>query len=107
MVGAAAGQANEPLTMAIALNLSNLHRFSPHDKTYSVEGGLQLSAPAELMKRLQRAGVDPIELLRFQNQVEPWNSVIKPASRSIRLGSKISRNYFFSGTFYSDDIDDQ
>jgi hypothetical protein len=101
---AAAPEANPPITLQVAVNVGNVHRFSARDKTYSVEGSLRLSAPAAEMRRLQAAGVDPIELVRFQNMVEPWNSLLEPASGELNLGTTLGRDYRFNGNFYSDDI---
>jgi hypothetical protein len=95
---------NQPVTLQVALNVGNVHRFSARDKTYSVEGTLRLAAPVAVMERLQAAGVDPVELLRFQNQVEPWNSLMEPASGWLKLGPNLGRNYRFNGNFYSDEI---
>jgi hypothetical protein len=94
----------QQVTLQVALNVGNVHRFSARDKTYSVEGALRLSAPAAVMERLQAAGVDPVELLRFQNQVEPWNSLMEPASGWLKIGPNLGRNYRFNGNFYSDEI---
>lgn len=101
---AAAPKADQPITLQVAVNVGNVHRFSARDKTYSVEGILRLSAPAPAMQRLQAAGVDPIELLRFQNMVEPWNSLLEPASGELKLGNNLGRDYRFNGNFYSDEI---
>lgn len=104
LVCGSAAQAGQPITLQVALTVGNVHRFSARDKTYSVEGTLRLSAPTAVMERLRTAGVDPVELLRFQNQVEPWNSLMEPASGWLRLGPTLGHNYRFNGNFYSDEI---
>lgn len=98
------GAATQPLTLEVAVNVGNVRGFSARDKTYTVEGTLRVSAPVAVMERLQAAGVEPVELLRFQNQVEPWNSLMEPDSSLIKLGTKMGRTYRFNGNFYSDDI---
>ena len=100
-------QFSQPLTLDVALSVGNVHRFSARDKTYSVEGTLRVSAPIALMRRLQALGVEPVELLRFQNQVEPWNSLMEPASGTLKLGRNLGRDYRFNGNFYSDEINYQ
>lgn len=99
-----ATRGEQHLTLDVALNVGNVHRFSARDKTYSVEGTLRISAPVAVMERLQASGVEPVELLRFQNQVEPWNSLMEPASGALKLGDKLGRDYRFNGNFYSDDV---
>lgn len=100
----AASQPGTAARLQVALDLGNVHQFSARDKTYSVEGTLRLSAPAVVMQRLQAAGIDPVELVRFQNQVEPWNSLLEPASGWLKLGPNLGRDYRFNGDFYSDQI---
>jgi hypothetical protein len=36
--------------------------------------------------------------------VEPWNSLLEPASGWIKLGPNLGRDYRFNGDFYSDEI---
>jgi hypothetical protein len=50
------------------------------------------------------AGLDPSQLVRFQNLVDPWNSLLEPASEPFEQGHELSREYRFNGNFYSDDI---
>jgi len=90
--------------LQVALRVGNVYRFSARDKTYGAEGTLRLSAPAAEMQRWLAAGVDPVQLVRFQNLVGPWNSQIEANSGPLRLGNRIGRDYHFSGTFYSDEI---
>lgn len=90
--------------LQVALRVGNVYRFSARDKTYGAEGTLRLSAPAAEMRRWLAAGVDPVQLVRFQNLVEPWNSQIEANSGPLQLGNSIGRDYHFSGTFYSDEI---
>jgi hypothetical protein len=101
---AAAPPTDPPVTLDVAVNVGNVHRFSARDKTYSVEGRLRVSVPAALMERLQAAGVEPVELLRFQNIVEPWNSLLEPDGELVKLGANLGRDYRFTGNFYSDEI---
>ena len=96
--------ADDTVRLQVAVDVGNVHQFSARDKTYSVEGALRLSAPAQVMQGLQAAGVDPIELLRFQNQVQPWDSLMEPASGWLQLGNNLGRDYRFNGNFYSDEI---
>ena len=98
----AAPPAEVPLQ--VALRVGNVYRFSARDKTYGAEGTLRLSAPAAEMQRWLTAGVDPVQLVRFENLVEPWNSQIEANSGPLRLGNRIGRDDHFSGTFYSDEI---
>ena len=100
----AASQPSNTARLQVALDVGNVHQFSARDKTYSVEGTLRLSAPVVVMQQLQAAGIDPVELVRFQNQVEPWNSLLEPASGWIQLGPNLGRDYRFNGDFYSDKI---
>ena len=92
-------------TIDIALNIGNVQRFSARDKTYSIEGNLRLSMPESMARRLQSSGVDPVEMMRFANQVDAWNSLLKPVGIETKAGSRIKRDYYFSGNFYSDEID--
>ena len=105
MAAVSPSQDNQPFTLQVAVDVGNVPRFSAREKTYTVEGTLRVAAPAAVMKRLQAAGVEPVELVRFQNQVEPWNSLMEPASGLLQLGTSLGRDYRFNGNFYSDDID--
>lgn len=105
MAAQSAPQGSRPFTLQVAVDVGNVHRFSAREKTYTVEGTLRVAAPAAVMARLQAAGVEPVELVRFQNQVEPWNSLMEPASGLLQLGGFWGRDYRFNGNFYSDEID--
>lgn len=89
----------------VALAIDNVYGFSSRDKTYSVEGILRVSAPAAEMQRWLSAGLDPVTLVRFQNQVQPWDALLEPISGTIGEGANLRRDYRFHGTFYSDEID--
>ncbi len=89
----------------VAMQVDNIHGFSPRDKTYQVEGTLQVGATAAVMERWLRAGLDPISLVRFENRVEPWNSLVEPIGGPRRQGDDLSREYRFNARFYSDEID--
>jgi hypothetical protein len=99
-----AAQPADAMRLQVALDVGNVRQFSARDKTYSVEGTLRLSAPAGVMQRLQADGTDPVDLLRFQNQVQPWDSLMEPASGWLKLGPNLGRDYRFNGDFYSDEI---
>ena len=92
------------IRLQVALEVGNVHQFSARDKTYNVEGTLRLSAPAAVMQRLESAGVEPVELLRFQNLVDPWDSLLEPNSGWLQRGTNLGRDYRFHGKFYSDEI---
>ncbi|NDG75618.1 MAG: hypothetical protein EBX49_09860 [Synechococcaceae bacterium WB8_1B_136] len=92
-----------PLTLSLAVD--NVYGFSSRDKTYSVEGTLRVTAPAAEMQRWLAAGLEPVSLVRFQNQVQPWNSQLEPISGPMRQGDSLRRDYRFNGSFYSDEID--
>ncbi|MEB3185741.1 MAG: hypothetical protein VKM97_07640 [Cyanobacteriota bacterium] len=104
MAASGASDASPAVTLKVALDVGNVHRFSAREKTYTVEGTMRLSAPAAVMQHLQAAGVEPVELLRFQNQVDPWDSLMEPATGLLHLGELLGRDYRFNGNFYSDDI---
>ena len=93
------------VTIRVAMAVDNVYRFSSREKTFSVEGTLRLSAPAAVMGRWLAASVDPLTLVRFQNLVEPWDSLLEPSSGPLRLGADLGRDYRFNGNFYSDEID--
>ena len=96
---------NPVVPIRVALKVDNVYRFSSREKTFSVEGTLRLSAPAATMRQWLAAGVDPLELVRFQNLVEPWDSLLEASSGPLRLGADLGRDYSFNGNFYSDEID--
>ncbi len=93
------------VTIRVAMAVDNVYRFSSREKTFSVEGTLRLSAPAAVLGPWLAAGVDPITLVRFQNLVEPWDSLLEASSGPLRLGAYLGRDYRFNGNFYSDEID--
>ena len=91
--------------LSVSMDVDNVYGFSSRDKTYTVEGTLQVTAPETEMGQWLAAGIDPISLLRFQNMVQPWNSAVEPTSGAIRAGNNLGKNYRFNGSFYSDEID--
>ena len=92
------------VTVDVAVTVGNVHQFSPRDKTYSVEGTLRVAAPVAPMQQWIAAGLDPIELVRFKNLVEPWNSLLEPIGGPVVVESRLARDYRFNGRFYSDEI---
>ena len=106
-VGAAAVQGppqQAPVPIAVMLNVDNVYGFSSRDKTFTVEGTLRVSAPVAAMEGWLAAGLDPINLLRFQNLVQPWDSLLEPIGGPLRRGESLGRDYRFNGLFYSDEI---
>ena len=90
--------------VTVALDVGNVYGLSTRDKTYRAEGILRVSAPAGAMRQWVAAGVEPSDLVRFENLVEPWNSLIEPNGPLLQLGANLGRDYRFSGNFYSDEI---
>lgn len=101
---AAAGNGQDPLTLDVAIKVGNVNRFSARDKTYSIEGVLRIAVPLETSERLAAMGIEPIELLRFKNQIEPWNSLMEPDSGLVRTADQVRLDYRFIGEFYSNQI---
>jgi hypothetical protein len=97
-----AAAATVPVT--VALDVGNVYGLSTRDKTYRAEGILRVSAPAAAVRQWVAAGVEPSELVRFDNLVEPWNSLLEPNGPLLQLGASLGRDYRFSGNFYSDEI---
>lgn len=97
--------AEPPVPIDVAVTVGNVYQFSARDKTYSIEGKLRVAAPAAVMRQWLAAGLDPIELLRFSNLVEPWNSLLEPIGGPVEVDSRLARDYRFNGRFYSDEID--
>ncbi|MDM7953131.1 MAG: hypothetical protein QUV07_07960 [Cyanobium sp. CZS 25K] len=102
-----AAHASQPevVPLLVSVDVDNVHGFSPRDKTYMVEGTLRLAAPALVMAGWLDAGVDPVRLVRLQNMVQPWDSLIEPIGGPLRQGPSLARTYRFNGNFYSDEID--
>ena len=90
--------------VTVALDVGNVYGLSTRDKTYRAEGILRVSAPAASIRQWMAAGVEPSDLVRFENLVEPWNSLIEPNGPLLQLGANLGRDYRFSGNFYSDEI---
>ena len=90
--------------VTVALDVGNVYGLSTRDKTYRAEGILRVSAPAASMRQWVADGVEPSELVRFDNLVEPWNSLLEPNGPLRQLGPNLGRDYRFSGNFYSDEI---
>jgi hypothetical protein len=97
-----AAAATVPVT--VALDVGNVYGLSTRAKTYRAEGILRVSAPAAAMRQWVAAGVEPVELVRFENLVEPWDSLLEPNGPLEQQGASLGRDYRFSGNFYSDEI---
>lgn len=93
-------------TVNVGFRLENIHGFSAKEKTYSAEGSLWLTFDAAVREQLQREQLRIIDLIRFYNLIQPWNSRIEPLSQEpIALpNGRYTQGYRFSGLFYSDDI---
>ena len=111
LLGSAAPSAPGPrpapataVPVTVALDVGNVYGLSTRDKTYRAEGILRVSAPAAAVRQWVAAGVEPSELVRFDNLVEPWNSLLEPNGPLLQLGPNLGRDYRFSGNFYSDEI---
>jgi hypothetical protein len=101
----AAWNAQVPLTLDVAIKVGNVRSFSPRDKTYSIEGLLRITLPAETNEKLVAMGIEPSELLRFKNQIDPWNSLMEPDGGLVKVGKNARVDYLFISEFYSDQID--
>ena len=93
-----------PLTLDVAIKVGNVRSFSPRDKTYSIEGLLRITLPAETSDKLVAMGIEPSELVRFNNQIDPWNSLMEPDSGLVKVGRSVRVDYRFISEFYSDQI---
>ncbi len=93
-------------TLNVGMRLENIYGFSAKDKTYSAEGSIWLTFDAPLQEELLRDQITAIDLIRFYNLIQPWNSRIEPLSQEpIPLpGGRYTQGYRFTGLFYSDDI---
>jgi hypothetical protein len=100
----AAWNAQVPLTLDVAIKVGNVRSFSPRDKTYSIEGLLRITLPAETNEKLVAMGIEPSELLRFKNQIDPWNSLMEPDGGLVKVGKNARVDYRFISEFYSDQI---
>jgi hypothetical protein len=99
-----AWNAQVPLTLDVAIKVGNVRSFSPRDKTYSIEGLLRITLPAETNAKLVAMGIEPSELVRFKNQIDPWNSLMEPDSGLVKVGRSVRVDYRFISEFYSDQI---
>ncbi|SKA11471.1 hypothetical protein SAMN02745126_03621 [Enhydrobacter aerosaccus] len=114
-LGAMAGMAGllspalaaDTATIELSMRLENISGFSTRDKTYSVDGTLWLAYDAALARALDEHKMAAIDLVRFQNLVNPWDSTVELLTRQpARLADgKVFQGYRFVGTFYSNDID--
>jgi hypothetical protein len=105
----ASGFAADPATLTQSMRLDNISGFSTREKTYSVDGTLWLAYDAALAEILDGRNIKPIDLIRFQNLVNPWNSTTELLTHGpAKLADgKLFRGYQFAGTFYSNEIDYQ
>jgi hypothetical protein len=91
--------------LMVSLSVDNVYGFSSQKKTFAVEGTLRVAAAAPVMESWLAAGIDPITLVRLNNMVQPWDSLIEPISGPLRQGGTIAKDYRFTGSFYSNEID--
>ncbi|WP_428670067.1 hypothetical protein [Reyranella sp.] len=105
----ATGSAADPATIAIAMRLDNISGFSTREKTFSVDGTLWLSYSDELAGALDARNIKPIDLILFQNRLNPWDSTIDQLTHGhARLASgRQYSGYQFAATFYANEIDYQ
>jgi hypothetical protein len=99
--------AADPANIEISMRLDNISGFSTKAKTYEVDGTIWLAYDAELAQVLQTRDIKPIDLIRFQNLINPWDSTIQLLTeRPVKLpNGKEFRGYSFAGMFYSNEID--
>ena len=94
----------------ISMWIDNVYGFSVKDKTYNIQGSLLFTYPQFIQNKLkesdQIAGVNVIDLVQFENMVEPWNSSFTPlyAAPKLLADKRLAQGYDFSGSFYSNSI---
>lgn len=105
----AAGLAADPATIAVSMRLDNISGFSTREKTFSVDGTLWLAYDADVAAALDKRDIKPIDLILFQNRLNPWDSTIDlltPGPATLANGMHY-RGYQFAGTYYANEIDYQ
>ncbi len=65
---------------------------------------MRITLPAATSAKLAAEGVEPIALLRFKNQIEPWNSLTEPESGLDKIGDHVRVDYRFIRAFDSNQI---
>ncbi|NBV58655.1 MAG: hypothetical protein EBR68_02550 [Synechococcaceae bacterium WB4_2_0811] len=94
----------------ISMWIDNVYGFSVKDKTYNIQGSLLFTYPQFIQNKLkesdQIAGANIIDLVQFENMVEPWNSSFTPlyAAPKLLADKRLAQGYDFSGSFYSNSI---
>ena len=94
----------------ITLWIDQVYDFSMTDKTYNVHGSLALNYTQFIQDKLkesdQIAGANIIDLVKFENMIEPWNSSFTPiyGAPLILADGRLSQVYNFSATFYAKQI---
>ena len=94
----------------VSMWIDNVYGFSVKDKTYNIQGSLLFSYPQFIQDKLdesdQIAGANILDLVQFENMVEPWNSSFIPLYGAPRLlaDGRLSQGFDFSGSFYSNSI---
>ena len=94
----------------VSMWIDNVYGFSVKDKTYNIQGSLLFTYPQFIQNKLkesdQIAEANIIDLVQFENMVEPWNSSFTPLYTAPRLlaDKRLAQGYDFNGSFYSNSI---
>jgi len=94
----------------VSMWIDNIYGFSVKDKTYNIQGSLLLNYPQFIQDKLKKsdqiAGANILDLVQFENMVEPWNSSFTPlyGAPLLLADGRLSQGYDFSGSFYSNSI---
>ena len=103
-------QALSTEVIEVSMWIDNVYGFSVKDKTYNIQGSMLLTYPQFIQDNLketdQIAGANIIDLVQFENMVEPWNSSFTPlyAVPKLLADKRLAQGYDFSGSFYSNSI---
>lgn len=99
--------ASSVLTVKVMVNIDNIYHPSLKEKTYFAGGSFWLEWPQAVQDLIEQGKVERLTLVKFANQIEPWNSSLELSTPNVEvLGNQSYRQkYRFAGQFYVNEID--
>jgi len=95
------------LIVKVMINIDNIYHPSLKEKTYFAGGSFWLEWPQAVQDLIEQGKVDRLTLVKFANQIEPWNSSLELSTPNVEVleNQSYRQKYRFAGQFYVNEID--
>ncbi|MFM7438882.1 MAG: hypothetical protein ACKO2V_09805, partial [Snowella sp.] len=95
------------LPVKVMVQIENIYHPSLKEKTYFAGGSFWLEWTQAVQDIIDQKKVDLLNLAKFANQIEPWNSTLELSTPNVEVlpNQNYRQKYRFAGQFYVNDLD--